>query len=61
MQDFFANFIINGNPNGTGLPQWNAAKPGDKTPDIMVIDVDSKDVKATDDGKFSVLEKKFSE
>jgi para-nitrobenzyl esterase len=61
MQDFFANFIINGNPNGTGLPQWNAAKPGDKTPDIMVIDVDSKDVKATDDVKFRVLDKKFSE
>lgn len=45
MQDFFANFIINGNPNGAKLPQWNAAKPDDASPDVMNINVESKDVK----------------
>ena len=59
MQDFFANFIMNGNPNGQGLPQWNPAKPGDDTPDVMIIDVDSKGVEATDDARFELLDKKF--
>jgi len=41
MQAFFANFIKTGNPNGAGLPTWNALKPGQPAP-VMRIDVDSK-------------------
>lgn len=29
MEQYFANFIKSGNPNGTGLPVWPAAKSGD--------------------------------
>jgi len=60
MQDFFANFIINGDPNGQHVPQWNAAKPADKNPDVMIIDVNSKDVKANNDAQFELLDKQFS-
>ncbi|MBS1663865.1 MAG: carboxylesterase family protein [Bacteroidetes bacterium] len=28
MQEYFANFIKNGNPNGPGLPEWQAVKSG---------------------------------
>src|SRR4029077_5819157 len=28
MQDYFANFIKTGNPNGAGLPKWQAANDG---------------------------------
>ncbi len=41
MQNYFANFIKNGNPNGAGLPEWPAANAGD-TVQVMHIDVDSK-------------------
>jgi para-nitrobenzyl esterase len=59
MQDFFANFIIYGNPNGAGLPQWNAAKTDDPSPDVMNINVESKDVQATDDARFELLDEEF--
>ncbi|WP_304236703.1 carboxylesterase/lipase family protein [Jiulongibacter sediminis] len=42
MFNFFANFIKNGNPNGEGVPQWNAMQKGDNTPEYMNIDVESK-------------------
>lgn len=38
MQNYFANFIKTGNPNGKGLPQWPEANKGDKV-QIMHIDV----------------------
>lgn len=59
MQDFFADFIITGNPNADGLPQWNAAKPDDPSPDVMNINVESKDVQATDDARFELLDEEF--
>ncbi|MGN6196377.1 MAG: carboxylesterase/lipase family protein [Ginsengibacter sp.] len=59
MQDFFANFIIYGSPNGAGLPQWNAAKTDDPSPDVMNINVESKDVQATDDARFELLDEEF--
>jgi para-nitrobenzyl esterase len=59
MENFFANFIINGNPNGTDLPEWPTAKPGDKNPEVMNIDVDLKVMKATDDAQFEFLDKNY--
>ncbi len=41
MENYFANFIKTGNPNGTGLPEWNANK-GNSVTGYMHIDVDSK-------------------
>ena len=32
MEAYFANFIKTGNPNGKGLPNWPAIKPGEPSP-----------------------------
>lgn len=57
MEDMFANFIKHYNPNGSGLPEWPAVKPGETNPDVMVIGVDSKAVKASDGEQFEFLDK----
>jgi para-nitrobenzyl esterase len=41
MQEFFANFVKNGNPNGPGLPTWPAVESGKAAP-FMRLDVDSR-------------------
>lgn len=60
MENFFANFIINYNPNGDNVPNWPAVKPGDKNPDVMEIDVESKSVKAIDGDQFKFLDEFYS-
>ncbi|GAA4415933.1 carboxylesterase family protein [Nibrella viscosa] len=40
MQNYFANFIKTGNPNGAGLPNWPAANAGN-TVQVMHIDVNT--------------------
>ncbi|HEY5369517.1 MAG TPA: carboxylesterase family protein [Hanamia sp.] len=60
MEDFFANFIINYNPNGANVPNWSAVKPGDKNPDVMDIDVESKSAKATNGDQFEFLDQFYS-
>jgi para-nitrobenzyl esterase len=40
MQEYFANFIKTGDPNGKGLPQWPAANSGQNAA-VMHIDVES--------------------
>ena len=59
MLNYFANFIKTGNPNGGKLPEWAAAKPGDANPPVMVLDTESKTVKATDDGRYEFLDKAY--
>ncbi|MEQ9437747.1 MAG: carboxylesterase family protein [Cyclobacteriaceae bacterium] len=56
MQDYFANFILTGNPNGEDLPNWPAAEATDKTPPVMILDVESKAVDASDDARYRFLD-----
>ena len=59
MEDYFANFIKTGNPNGGGLPNWPAVAKTATDPDVMIIDVDSKAVKAPNDNRYRFLDKAY--
>ncbi|HLO45406.1 MAG TPA: carboxylesterase family protein [Leadbetterella sp.] len=59
MLNYFANFVKTGNPNGDKLPEWQAAKAGDKTPLLMNINTDSKLEKAMDDARYEFLDKAY--
>jgi para-nitrobenzyl esterase len=59
MLNYFANFIIKGNPNGDNLPQWPAAEPNDATPPVMIIDTVSKSVDAKDDARYVFLDRMY--
>ncbi len=59
MLNFFANFIKTGNPNGSGLPEWTKAEANDLTPPVMIIDVDSKAVKADNDARYLFMDKAY--
>ncbi|MFY7829000.1 MAG: carboxylesterase/lipase family protein [Flectobacillus sp.] len=56
MCNFFANFIKLGNPNGDKLPEWPAAKAGDKQPPVMIIDVNSRAEKSTIEPRYDFLD-----
>jgi para-nitrobenzyl esterase len=56
MLNYFANFIIKGNPNGDKLPEWPAAQANDATPPVMILDTESKAVKY-DDSRYLFLDK----
>ena len=59
MLGYFANFVKTGNPNGDNLPNWPSASADDSAPPVMIIDVDSKSVKAKDDGRYLFLDKVY--
>jgi para-nitrobenzyl esterase len=59
MLNYFANFIKTGNPNGGNLPEWPAAEPKDDTPPVMVIDVLSKAIDASNDARYIFLDQAF--
>ncbi|CAN5690144.1 carboxylesterase family protein [soil metagenome] len=59
MEEYFANFIKTGNPNGKDLPNWPAALKDAPDPDVMIINVDSKAVKATNDARYIFLDKAY--
>jgi para-nitrobenzyl esterase len=59
MKTYFAYFIKTGNPNGDDLPYWGAAKAGDDSPPVMIIDVESKAMNATNDARYRLLDGKY--
>ncbi|MBN1481282.1 carboxylesterase family protein [candidate division KSB1 bacterium] len=59
MQNYFANFILTGNPNGENLPEWPAASAMDSTPPVMIIDVEPKVIAAENDDRYLFLDKAY--
>lgn len=59
MMNYFANFIKTGNPNGAKLPEWPAAKAGDSTPPVMILNTESKAENAKDDARYLFLDKAY--
>jgi para-nitrobenzyl esterase len=60
MQNYFANFIKTGNPNGEKLPDWPVAKAGDTTPPVMILNTESKAEKAANDARYLFLDKTYA-
>ncbi|MEO8721290.1 MAG: carboxylesterase family protein [Ginsengibacter sp.] len=58
MQNFFANFIKTGNPNGLGVPHWPAIDQN-KAVEIMHIDVDSKTESEMHRDRYLFMEKQM--
>ena len=52
MLSYFANFIKTGNPNDSGLPEWPSAASNDPNPPVMILNVESKAVKADNDARY---------
>ena len=59
MLNYFANFIKTGNPNSDKLPVWPMSKNEEK-PEIMIIDLASKSVRAENDARYLFLDKEYS-
>ncbi|MCJ7811846.1 carboxylesterase family protein, partial [bacterium] len=59
MQNYFANFIITGNPNGENLPEWPAVEANDSTPPVMILNVESKTADAKNDARYLFLDKSY--
>jgi para-nitrobenzyl esterase len=59
MQNYFANFIIKGDPNGKDLPLWPKAEPGSTEPAVMIINTKSEAVNARDDNRYLFLDKAY--
>ena len=60
METFFANFIINYNPNGSDVPDWPVVKPGEQNPEVMDINVDSKSIKASNGEQLHLLDQFYN-
>ena len=59
MLNYFTNFVKTGNPNGGKLPDWKAAKAGESTPPVMILDVESRTESAKDDARYQFLDKAY--
>ena len=59
MEDYFANFIKTGNPNGAGLPKWVPNTKGSKV-SVMDIDLNSHLVKENLEARYWFLDKIYT-
>lgn len=59
MQNYFANFIKTGNPNGSNQPDWPASQSTDLHPPVMVLDANTRVEKAPNDGRYMFLDKMY--
>ncbi|MDO9552509.1 carboxylesterase/lipase family protein [Rhodonellum sp.] len=59
MQNYFANFIKTGNPNGNDQVEWPAAQAADPNPPVMILDTESKVMKANNDARYLFLDKAY--
>jgi para-nitrobenzyl esterase len=55
MEQYFANFIKTGDPNGPGLAKWPAANSGDVQ--FLQIDVSTRAESARHEGRYRILDK----
>ena len=55
MQEYFANFIKKGDPNGSGLPKWSATTSSNTVP-VMQIDVHPKEVSSPFEQRYHLME-----
>jgi para-nitrobenzyl esterase len=56
MEQYFANFIKTGNPNGANLPEWPAVKAGGPAK-FLHIDVETKAETEQHRGRYLLLDK----
>lgn len=59
MQNYFANFIKTGNPNGNDQLEWPAAQAADPNPPVMILDTELKVIKANNDARYLFLDKAY--
>ena len=61
MQEYFANFIKTGNPNGENLPEWPNTQAQDATPPVMIIDTESGAKDAENDDRYLFLDNIYTQ
>ena len=59
MQNYFANFIKTGNPNGENLANWPSAAVNDTSPSVMILNMESEAKKVTNDARYEFLDKAY--
>ncbi len=59
MENYFANFIKTGNPNGKGLPKWTG-NTKDSTVKFMLISADTHLETENDRGRYLFLDKQYT-
>jgi para-nitrobenzyl esterase len=59
LQEYFANFIKTGNPNGMGLPVWSPFT-SDGTGKVMIIDVNTRSEDEKNRGRYLWLDQIYN-
>jgi para-nitrobenzyl esterase len=59
MQNYFANFVKTGNPNGEDLPEWPSAEANDTAPPVMILNTESVAKNAVNDARYEFLDKTY--
>ena len=59
MQNYFANFIMTGNPNGEDLPEWPSVEANDPAPAVMILNKESVAQDAGNDARYEFLDKAY--